>query len=233
MANKLFNRIDSRLQNEELDDSLKKLYLEFDKFCAENGIEYSIDVDEHNKQAYRIIDQTNIEDLKKHVHELAAHLPITVDIDQDRNSNDGILFTFGIKAIIDDQYKSPTRKHTLDQSAFPSSFTKSKTFGGRGAEESRVIQRIDKRLDEELIGISLPDILATITGAMTATVEPEVEVGTQVVKYTIEATPEDMNLIDELFRMIEDGQISQVIPNFCPSGIIRITRTESTSESTQ
>ena len=88
-----------------------------------------------------------------------------MEIESDRNnifmetrpSKRGTQFIFSVAALNEleeDQYKSPTRKYLRDQSMFPSSFDKSRTFGGisgyNGKKDKKRKKRLAERIDREL-----------------------------------------------------------------------------------
>jgi len=132
-----------------IDPRLLETFDAFDKFCRKNGIRYNIDNNEYDKQSY-LVKLGDHAALKEHMDGILNKLVIM----DTGNRIDGTLFTFGVKVIgektvDEDQYKSPTRRHIRRQSAFPSNFGQSKSFGGiKGYGRSS--QKLNKKLSEAL-----------------------------------------------------------------------------------
>jgi hypothetical protein len=183
--------------NEDVDDSLKDIFVNWDTFCKENGIFYDIVSDEANIQGYLLLDKEHADKVRDYIGKKAEENDVHMEVDKDRRH--GVLFTFTITSINDDghwqllskkpkrsemtmfanksdakkvdsgkslahqggfkdkinsilrpidesddipeksilksihnedQYKSPTRRMIQKQTAFRSSFNKSKSFGG-------------------------------------------------------------------------------------------------------
>ncbi len=136
---------------ESIDSRLLETFKIFDSFCRKNGVRYSIDSDEHNQQGY-LVKLGDHDALREHMTlELSDKWVV---MDTDNNRLDGTLFTFGIKVIgektvKEDQYKSPTKSHIRRQSAFPSKFGPTQSFGGiKGYGRSS--QRLSAKLSEAL-----------------------------------------------------------------------------------
>ena len=137
---------------ESIDPRLLEAFKIFDSFCRKNGVRYSIDSDEHNQQGY-LVKLGDHDALREHMTSELNDKWVVMDTDNNRL--DGTLFTFGIKVIgekeivDEDQYKSPTKRHIRRQSAFPSTFGPSKSFGGiKGYGRSS--QKLGKKLSEAL-----------------------------------------------------------------------------------
>jgi hypothetical protein len=139
--------------NEGLKEELKTIYYEFEKYIKAHNMTFDISVDEGGYQSYFVP--------KDHADKIPA-LTDYIDIACDKNgvhmktekSKRGTQFTFSIAALNEleeDQYKSPTRKVLRDQSAFPSSFGPSKTFGGiskyNGTKRKK---KLSENIDEAL-----------------------------------------------------------------------------------
>lgn len=131
---------------EELNPALTAIAVAFDEYCAKNNIEYTIESDECNEQAYHV-KLDDVAPIKSNMDEACADHKVFMRVEEDKF---GHLFLFRLEPIQEDQYKHPTRRHLRSQSAFRSSFDKSKSFGGTNEGFETSLQR---RLDEGVIGI--------------------------------------------------------------------------------
>jgi len=140
------------LYAEGLEESLSKVYKEFDKVANNLGIRYSIVVDERDLQAYEVkkFDPKKLPELRDKVEVAAQKNGVVMKYEEEHR--DGPLFTFSLGVIVDkkkkveeDQYKYGPRKHVRDQSVFPSSFNPSVSFGGVGRKKFK--EDLDKALE--------------------------------------------------------------------------------------
>lgn len=127
--------------DESLDPRLLETFQKFDAFCRENGVRYLINDGEYDHQEYLVTfgDHTVVE---QHMKDSISKM-VVMDVNNDYQ--EGTIFTFGIKTIGEDQYKSPTRKQIRKQSAFRSSFGPSRSFGG-----IKGYGKLNKKLSEAL-----------------------------------------------------------------------------------
>lgn len=112
------------MMNESIDPRLLDAFKMFDSFCRKNGVRYSIDHDQHNQQGY-LVKLGDTKSVKNHMAENINEKMVVMEVDDNRS--DGTLFTFGIRAIgeedlEEDQLKGPTRSYTRRQHPFRSSF---------------------------------------------------------------------------------------------------------------
>ena len=216
---------------EDLHPRLREVFHDFDDYCKDHGIFYSIVDDEADSQGY-LIKKDQIDEVDNLIDYIQGAIErAQVHLNVDKNRKDGALLTFTIDSIQDDadegighwdvvkghpgkmgdakkpgsreqwtifarpedarkvragktpiqrtgnikakeasfeeklikalledpieedQYKSPTGKHRRDQSAFPSSFGKSRTFGGRTNGGNRKTKKEDfvSRLENVLL----------------------------------------------------------------------------------
>jgi hypothetical protein len=112
--------------SDSLDPRLLEVFETFDAFCRKNSIRYRVEGNEYYQQGYsiRLGDPALVEG---HMRESINDKWIAMEIEE---RDEGVLFTFEVKHLSEDQYKSPTRKMIRKQSAFRSSFGPSKSFGG-------------------------------------------------------------------------------------------------------
>jgi hypothetical protein len=129
------------MSNESLDPRLLEVFREFDAFCREKGVRYTINDGAHDHQEYLVTfgDHTVVE---QHMKDAISKMIV---MEVDTRHQEGAIFAFGIKAIGEDQYKSPTRKQIRKQSAFRSSFAPSRSFGG-----IQGYGKLNKKLSEAL-----------------------------------------------------------------------------------
>jgi len=119
----------SKLYAEGLHKKLKPVYREFDACCKDHNLFYSIDNDTSIEQGYLIKSQdTDVDPIIHRMHDFIYDKMVFMDVD--KNRRDGVLVSFKVKNIEEDQYKNPTGTHRRRQSARPSSFNKSPSFGG-------------------------------------------------------------------------------------------------------
>ncbi len=137
---------------EGLHEDLKKIYNSFEQYIKSHRMVFDIHTDEGGYQSYFVP--------KDHADEIAGlrdHMEVEADRNgvhmQVRPSKRGTQFIFSVMALNEleeDQYKSPTRKHLRDQSMFPSSFDKSRTFGGVSGYNGKKDKKRKKRLEESI-----------------------------------------------------------------------------------
>ena len=146
----------TQLYAEGLEESLKKVYEEFDKTAKRLGIRYSIVVDEHDLQGYEVkqFDPDKLDTLRDKVEAAAQKNGVVLNYGE--SHREGPLFTLSLGVIVDkkkkvseDQYKFGNRKHTRDQSIFPSSFGPSVSYGGVGRKFKEDLDKTLESLMEE------------------------------------------------------------------------------------
>lgn len=155
---------------EDINPEIRAVAEIFDKYCAKNHIEYTVESDEHNEQGFHV----NIEDIgpiKSHMDEACADHKVTMKVEPDKFGN---LFIFRLEPLQEieetsgsnlpeDQYKYASRKLIRTQSAFRSSFGKSKSFGGHGAAKNESFENaLKKKLNEGVLGIQSQEVLFVI-----------------------------------------------------------------------
>ncbi len=86
--------------NEDVDDSLKDIFVNWDTFCKENGIFYDIVSDEANIQGYLLLDKEHADKVRDYIGKKAEENDVHMEVDKDRRH--GVLFTFTIASINDD-----------------------------------------------------------------------------------------------------------------------------------
>ena len=128
--------------NESLDPRLLTVFETFDSFCRQKGVRYGIESDEYYQQGYliKLGDPALVE---SHMAGVINNKWIAMEIE---NREDGTLFSFGVKHLSEDQYKSPTRKMIQKQSAFRSSFGPSRSFGGIGGYSGKLHKKLAEAL---------------------------------------------------------------------------------------
>ena len=129
------------MNDEALDPRLLETFQVFDAFCREKGIRYTINGGEYDHQDYLVRLPGDHAILEQHMKGAISKM-IAMEVVPYQEGN---LFTFSIKAIGEDQYKSPTRKQIRKQSAFRSSFGPSRSFGG-----IKGYGKLSKKLSEAL-----------------------------------------------------------------------------------
>jgi hypothetical protein len=101
-------------------------------------------MNEHDAQCYSVGLHEDPAVIERHMNDSINTKWISMEVD---NNDNGALFTFSIKTLGEDQYKSPVRKHIRKQSSFRSSFGPSKSFGGIKGYSQR---KLRKKLAEAL-----------------------------------------------------------------------------------
>jgi hypothetical protein len=93
---------------EDLHPRLREVFHDFDNYCKEHGIFYSIVSDEADKQGY-LIKKDNLDDLDNLIDWLQGVLERTqAHLDVDRDRKDGALLTFTLESIQDDHWDPMT-----------------------------------------------------------------------------------------------------------------------------
>ncbi len=137
----------SKLYLDGIDPKLRPICSAFSQLCGELNIGYSIVEDEFDRQIYVVAtdDERLIDQMRALVEENNAFMIIN-----------GKRMIFATEQLDEDQYKSPTRKWIRQQSAFPSSMGKSRTFGGvEGYNNSsnKYQKRKRRKMDESCLGM--------------------------------------------------------------------------------
>lgn len=150
-------------------DRLKEVYDEFDRYCRSNNVDYSIDGDYYNVQAYRLLGRTDVSGTLRHMANYVKDKWIGLEYDGfpvDYNklkSQDfqvptyNPLFKFTLKSlqeedmpVNEDSLKGPSNAHGRKQAAFPSSFRKLKTRDTYEGEGKKKKKKKEESLDRSL-----------------------------------------------------------------------------------
>ena len=67
--------------NEGIHDRLKEIYDEFDRHCRSNNIDYSIDADYYNVQAYRLLGHNDVSNVLRHMSNYVKDKWVSLDYD--------------------------------------------------------------------------------------------------------------------------------------------------------
>lgn len=110
--------------------------------------------------------------------------------------------------MIEDQNKWPNNKIIRDQCMNPSTNSDARSFGGitkksYSKKKKSLSDKIDNRIDEEVLGLTEPEILVTL--APNSISSDNVDTGTSSVTYTITGSPNDLNIVDNLIKSLESG----------------------------
>lgn len=184
--------------SEGIHERLLEVYDEFDRHSRLTNTQYSIDADEYNLQAYRILKCIDFARFLRHICNFIKDKQINLDVDDKSVTYDDLnnpkftipkreqpLLVFTLKSIQErgmlgeEQFKSPTKKHTLQQSQFPSSKRKHKTpftyEGGKGKRRFKKDfgERLDEAINEEMgIQFTTPEVLFTQVQSPSALRDP-------------------------------------------------------------
>ena len=154
-------------------DRLKETYDEFDKYCRSNNVDYSIDADYYNVQAYRLMGRNDVSGTLRHMANYVKDKWVGLEYDGlpvdyvSMKSKDfdvptyNPLFKFTLTSLQEeedmplneDTIKGPTNAHGRKQSAFPSSFRTLKTRdtyeGGKGGSKKKKKKKNKKSKEAE------------------------------------------------------------------------------------
>lgn len=185
--------------SEGIHERLLEVYDEFDRHSRLTNTQYSIDADEYNIQAYRILKCIDFAGFLRHICNFVKDKQINLDVDGKSVTYDDIndpkftipkreqpLLVFTLKPIQEremlgeEQFKSPTKNHTLQQSQFPSSKRKHKTpftyEGGKGKRRKTkkdFSERLDEAINEETgVQFTTPEVLFTQVQSPSASRDP-------------------------------------------------------------
>jgi hypothetical protein len=155
-------------------DRLKEVYDEFDRYCRSNNVDYSIDADYYNVQAYRLMGRNDVSGTLRHMSNYVKDRWVGLEYDgfpvdyTELKSKDfdvptyNPLFKFTLTSlqeedmpINEDSLKGPTNAHGRKQAAFPASFRKLKTRDtyegeGKGGKKKKKEEKKDESLDRSL-----------------------------------------------------------------------------------
>lgn len=164
--------------NEGIHERLAEIYDEFDRHSRITNTKYSIDLDHHNLQGYRVIDCNDFIGFLRHISNFAKDKAVDFELDgvpvnYDDLNNQGFnvakseepMFQFTVSAIQEDdmlgeaQYKPPTKAHTREQAQHPSSFRenepglqyKNGKNGKKKKDEKAIKDGFEGKLDSALI----------------------------------------------------------------------------------
>lgn len=158
-------------------DRLKEVYDEFDRFCRSNNVDYSIDADYYNVQAYRLLGRTDVSGTLRHMANYVKDKWVGLEYDgfpvdyvELKAKNFDVptynpLLKFTLKSLQEedmplneDSLKGPTNAHGRRQAAFPSSFKKLKTrdtYEGEGKGGKKKKKKKKGKKEEESLDRSL------------------------------------------------------------------------------
>jgi hypothetical protein len=122
-----------------IDTRLLDAFMAFDATCRSLGIRYSIDTNDDDYQAYLV----KLGDSSKITESLKVSDWVNMNLTED---SEGTLFEFSIKTIGEDQYKAPTRNRIRKQSMWPSSFGRSRSYGGVSGYSGKLHKKISESL---------------------------------------------------------------------------------------
>lgn len=147
-------------------DRLKEIYDEFDRHCRSSNIDYSIDADYYNVQAYRLVGHNDISGVLRHMANYIKDKDVNLDYDgfkvdyndlKSKNFNVSTynpLFKFTLKplqeesmSLQEDSLKQPSNAHARKQAAFPTSFRKLKTrdtYEGEKSPKKKKKEKVDE-----------------------------------------------------------------------------------------
>ena len=104
------------LMIEDIHQSLKEVFDEFDKFCRDNSCLYNIVSDEPDRQGYVLHDRKHEKALMDYIgpvlHERGVHVEISP------NRTDGVLFTFTLATIQDGHWKPLSKQRKRHEFSF-------------------------------------------------------------------------------------------------------------------
>jgi hypothetical protein len=176
---------------ESIHKRLKEVYDEFDNHCRINNVGYSVDADYCNVQGYRLLDCNDVPGFLRHMSNFVKDRDVNlnydgapVDYDRLRENDFSVntynpLFMFTLKPLQEktmplneEQYKDPTRSHTLKQAQFRDSFEehdtpftykrkkkKKKKKSSDLANEEKFEDRLQEAIQENIVTAVDPDIL--------------------------------------------------------------------------
>jgi hypothetical protein len=147
---------------EDINPDLRAVAERFDCYCQEKHIEYTIESDEHDEQGFHV-KQDDVNVLRNYMDEACADHKVVMTVQPDKFGN---LFLFRLESLQEveavdgenlpeDQYKYGSRKLIRAQSAYPSSFGKTKSFGGRGGAKNESFEDSLKQKLEEGVALGI------------------------------------------------------------------------------
>jgi rubrerythrin len=158
---------------EGIHDRLKNVYDEFDRHCRTNNIDYSIDADYCNVQAYRLVGHNDIPGVLQHMANYVRDKGVGLDYDgfpvkydELKSNNFNVathnpLFKFTLTSLQEDEVsinedsiKGSNNAHGRRQSAFPSSFEKNKTRDTYGAKKTTKKKKKKKKVAKESLDLT-------------------------------------------------------------------------------
>ena len=149
-------------------DRLKEIYDEFDRHCRAQNIDYSIDADYYNVQAYRLVGHNDVSGVLRHMANYVKDKQVNLDYDgfpvnyddlREKNFNVPTynpLFKFTLeplqedKMLEEDQIKGSSNAHGRKQSAHPSSFRRNKTRDTYDEDPPKKKKKTEESLDRSL-----------------------------------------------------------------------------------
>lgn len=139
--------MEGALLNEDIHDSLKAVFDEFDNYCRQNSILYNIVQDEPDRQGYVVHDRSHTNQLYDYLTPVTKDKNVLCKLNHDRP--DGVLFVFTLHAIGEGYWKvlsSKPKRHEF--SIFAKDSDAKKVRAGKALG-----QKFHSKLNEALVSV--------------------------------------------------------------------------------
>lgn len=231
-------------------DRLKEIYDEFDRFCRSSNIDYSIDADYYNVQAYRLLGPTDVGGTLRHMSNYVKDKWVDleydgfrVDYNEMKSKNFNVptynpLFKFTLKPLQEeemneDSIKGSSNAHGRKQAAFPSSFRKNKTRDTYEDDKKKKDKTKKESFEDRLlsflnenVGLSMiePDILLVRNTAE----KPEEE--EETLEGALKAESKMLQRYLSILESSEDEKIIAIVENLADRCTKQISELENLLE---
>jgi hypothetical protein len=151
--------------NDDIHDSLRKIYERFDVLCKEYSCFYDIVSDESDRQGYLLKDKDKADEILAKIKEVAD--ANNVHIATDKNRKDGVLFTFTLQAIKDGHWKllsKHPKRH--EYSTFASDKDAKRVRAGKTMYQRKWPKKLAEQLDAIFEGDHIPTVAIDLDGTL-------------------------------------------------------------------